>query len=222
MRTSVLNRATLVLVTRTTPPADRRLVELLFGGYHRRILSLLLLHPDESFYVREIGRLTAMPAGSLHRELTALAGAGLLTRRRAGNQIRYQANRACPVFDELAGIFRKTAGLADLLRDALAPLRASITAAFVFGSMARGKERPTSDVDVMVIGDITLAEVVEALAPASQQLRREVNPVAMTTEDFRAKRTKGDRFVTRVLREPKVLLLGEEHELGELVKDRAA
>src|SRR6266705_39472 len=98
-----------------------QLVELLFGTYRRRILSLLLLHPEQSFYVREIGRLTGVPAGSLHREVRALTEAGLLTRSAAGNQVRYQADRACPVFEELAGVFRKTAGLADVLREALEP-----------------------------------------------------------------------------------------------------
>jgi len=115
-----------------------RLVERLFGAYRRRILSLLLLHPEQSFYVREIGRLTGV--------------SGLLTRTSAGNQIRYQADRACPLFEELAGVFRRTAGLADVLREALEPLGPAVRLAFVFGSVAQGKERPTSDVDVMVVG----------------------------------------------------------------------
>ncbi len=118
-----------------------RLVELLFGTYRRQVLSLLLLHPDQSFYVREIGRLARVPAGSLHRELGALAEAGLLTRGASGNQVRYQADRSCPVFEELAGIFRKTAGLADVLRDSLEPLGQAVRIAFVFGSVAQGKER---------------------------------------------------------------------------------
>jgi DNA-binding transcriptional ArsR family regulator len=87
-----------------------RLVELLFGDYRRRILGLLLLHPEESFYMREIMRLAGVPSGSLHRELTALTEAGLLTRSESGNQVRYQADRSCPLFEELAGIFRKTTG----------------------------------------------------------------------------------------------------------------
>ena len=93
-----------------------QLVENLFGAYRRRILALLLLRADESFYVREIGRLSGVPAGSLHRELKLLADAGLLLRSVAGNQVRYQVDRACPIQEELAGIFRKTAGLADVLR----------------------------------------------------------------------------------------------------------
>jgi predicted nucleotidyltransferase len=199
-----------------------RLVELLFGAYRRQVLSLLLLHPDRSFYVREIGRLAGVPAGSLHRELGALAEAGLLTRGASGNQVRYQADRSCPVFEELAGIFRKTAGLADVLRDSLEPLGRAVRIAFVFGSVAQGRERATSDVDVMVIGRVPFVRVVEALAPAGERLRREVNPVAMTPDAFRSKLRRGDRFAARVMREPKIFLAGDARELGELAQDRAA
>src|SRR5690606_2739344 len=96
------------------------------GDYRRRVLALLLLHPEEGFYLREIERLTGVPAGSLHRELRALADAGLLVRSASGNQVRYQVDRACPIYEELAGIFRKTAGLVDVLREALAPLGAAV------------------------------------------------------------------------------------------------
>lgn len=115
---------------RSTSAASRpQLVEILFGAYRRQILGLLLLRPDETFYVREIARLTGVSAGSLHRELKLLTDAGLLLRTTAGNQVRYQADRTCPVFNELAGIFLKTAGLADVLRDVLAPLQKKISLA---------------------------------------------------------------------------------------------
>jgi predicted nucleotidyltransferase len=200
----------------------RRLVELLFGAYRRRILSLLLLHPEQSFYVREIGRLTGVPAGSLHREVSQLTEAGLLARSAAGNQVRYQADRSCPIYAELAGIFRKTAGLADVLREALSPLGKAVRIAFVFGSVAQGKERSTSDVDVMVVGSAKFERVVGALAPAGEQLRRDINPVVMAPEEFRAKLKARDRFVSRIMREPKIVLTGDVGELGEPAQDRAA
>ena len=78
------------------------LAETLFSDYRRRILALLLLRPDEHFHVREISRLTGVPAGSMHRELKLVTNAGLLLRHLAGNQVRYQANRDCPIFQELA------------------------------------------------------------------------------------------------------------------------
>jgi predicted nucleotidyltransferase len=202
--------------------ASPQLVELLFGAYRRRILALLLLHPDQSFYVREIARLTTVPAGSLHRELIALTAAGLLTRSSAGNQVRYQADRACPIYEELAGIFRKTAGLADVLREALQPLGRAVRLAFVFGSVAQGTERATSDVDLMVVGSASFPRVVEALAPATEKLCREVNPVVMTPDAFRTKLKARDRFVWRIAREPKIVLLGDDSELGQSAQDRAA
>ena len=199
-----------------------QLVEILFGAYRRQLLALLLLRPDESFYVREIGRLTGVPAGSLHRELKLLSDAGLLLRSVTGNQVRYQVDRACPIQEELAGIFRKTAGLADVLREALAPIAGKIRLAFIFGSVAQGKERATSDVDVVVVGSASFAAVVEALSRAGERLRRDVNPVVMTKGAFEAKLTGRDRFVARVAREPKIYLLGDAGEFAELAENRAA
>jgi len=197
-------------------------VETLFGAYRRRILALLLLHAADSFYIREIARLTGIPAGSLHRELVTLAGAGLLARSASGNQVRYQAEVSHPLFEDLAAIFRKTTGLADVLRDALAPLADRIDLALVFGSVAQGQERGDSDVDLLVVGPVLFEAVVEAVQPASQTLRREVNPVVMHRDEFQAKRQRGDRFVTRVLSKPFLLLLGSPDESGEPGPDRPA
>ena len=203
-------------------PQAPQLVGVLFGAYRRQILALLLLRADENFHVREIGRLTGVPAGSLHRELKLLSDAGLLQRSVVGNQVRYQVDRACPLHEELAGIFRKTAGLADVLRDALAPIAGKIRLAFIFGSVAQGKERSNSDVDVLVVGAVSFAAVVAALSRAGERLRREVNPVVMTTAAFEAKLAKRDRFAARVAREPKIFLLGYAGEFAELAETRAA
>lgn len=217
---SVLKRTTLVLNMRTHDRA--RPVEVLFGKYRLRALSLLLLHPEESFYVREIARLTGTSAGSLHRELKTLTEVGVLMRTELGNQVRYQADRSCPIFEDLAAIARKTTGLADVLREALVPLATDIDLAFVFGSVAQGVERTVSDVDVLVIGDASFAAVVAALNDTSEQLRREANPVVMTTGEFVAKYRSGDRFVTRIVSEPKLFFIGDADEFGELVENRPA
>ncbi len=191
------------------------LAETLFSDYRRRVLALLLLRPDEHFHVREISRLTAVPAGSLHRELKLLADAGLLARHAAGNQVRYQANRDCPIFIELAGIFRKTSGLADIIRTALLPLSDKVKAAFVFGSVAKGEERASSDVDVCVVGSVTFTEVVLALADMRQKLGREINPVVMPHKQYISKLDAGEQFITRIMDEPKLFLIGNEHDLGK-------
>jgi predicted nucleotidyltransferase len=217
----VLNTATIVLKMRSKRGGPQ-LINVLFGDYRRRILSLLLLHPDESFYVREIARLTDVPAGSLHRELKLLSSAGLLQRSVTGNQVRYRIDRACPIQEELAAIFRKTAGLADVLREALAPLARKTRVALIFGSVAQGKETAASDIDVLVVGTPSFASVVEALSPAGKRLRREVNPVVMTKAAFAKKLADGDRFIGRVAREPKIFLLGDAREFGELAANRAA
>jgi predicted nucleotidyltransferase len=199
-----------------------RPIDLMFSSYQRRILALLLLRPHETFHVREISRLTGTPAGSLHRELKTLAEAGLLTREPLGNQVRYRADPSSPIFPELAEIFRKTVGLADVLRDCLSPLLAKMEFAFVFGSLARGEERATSDVDVFILGDISFAKVVEAFMPLQSRLGREVNPVLMSTTEFRIKVTERDRFVSRVLKEQKLFVIGTEDDFKRLIENRSA
>jgi predicted nucleotidyltransferase len=199
-----------------------QLVEILFGVYRRQILSLLLLRPEETFYVREIARLTGVSVGSLHRELKLLTDSGLLARTSLGNQVRYQADRACPIFAELAGIFRKTAGRADVLRDALATLGDKIEFAFIFGSVAQGKERTTSDIDLLVVGNVSFVDVVEACHKAQKRLSRDINPVVMTKAALWSKYRSGDRFVLRLSKEPKIFLVGDGSELGKLAEDRAA
>lgn len=189
-------------------------VDLLFGAYRRQVLGLLLLRPEDSLHVREISRLTGVPAGSLHRELRALTDAGLLLREPAGNQVRYRANRASPIYPELAELFRKTAGLVDLLRDALSPLAHRIKAAFVFGSMAQGAETATSDVDLFVIGKVKFADVVGALLPLRRRLGREINPVVMSEADFAAQRKRKDRFLKTVQGEAKLFVIGAADDLG--------
>ena len=160
---------------------------VLFPGYRRRVLGLLLLQPDESLHGREIARRTGLPAGTLTRELRRLASVGLLTQERRGNQTLYRANHASPVFAELAGILRKTSGLADVVAEALAPLSDDINVAFIFGSVARGAESAGSDVDILIIGSVDFGAVVDALHPAQQQLAREINPKVFSVREWNAK-----------------------------------
>lgn len=193
--------------------------ETLFNTYHRRILAVLLLRPEQNFYVRELARLAEIPPGSLHRELKVLAESGLLLREPVGNQVRYRANRDCPVFEELAGFFRKTMGLVDVLREALVPLASQIDVAFVFGSVAQGKERFTSDIDVFVIGTVSFVEVVQAFAQTHERLGREINSIVIPKKNFMSKYANGDRFVERVIKEPKLFIVGADNDLGKLIKD---
>jgi predicted nucleotidyltransferase len=194
-------------------------IEFMFSPYRRQLLARLLLRPDEQFHVRELGRMTGISAGSLHRELKAMAESGLLVREKIGNQVFYRADTHCAIYEELAAIFRKTLGLASLLNNALSRIAGRIQVAFVFGSMASGQQNAGSDIDVCVLGDVSLLEVVKALSPVQETLGREMNPVVMTTKNFAEQSAKQDRFVTRVASEPKVFVVGDEDELVKLVED---
>ena len=195
---------------------------LFFGTYRRQVLALLLLHPDESFHLREIARMTGTQPGTLNRELTQLSEAGVLTRERVGNLVRYRANTICPIYDELRAILKKTAGAADVLREALAPLDGKVSVAFVYGSVASGKERRSSDIDLMVVGTATFEEVVTALHSSQLQLRREVNPNVLGIDEFRRKAREKGSFLARVLAEPKLFVIGAPNDLGKLGAGRKA
>ena len=198
------------------------LAHLLFGAYRRDVLGLLLLHPSESYHVREIARMTGRPANTLYRELAMLAEAGLLVRRAQGNQVHYRANPDSPTYEELRGILKKTTGIADVLRKALARLAGRIELAFVYGSIASGKEGARSDVDVLLFGDVKFADAIHALGPAEKALRREINSHVYGVREFRAKLAGKDPFFLRVLEGPKIPLIGKLHDLEKSRGHRAA
>ena len=192
----------------------KSLISHLLGDTRTAILAVLLLRPDEPQHVRELARLTGVSPGTLHRELTALESLGVLRRNAVGRQVFFAANRECPVFEELAGLVRKTAGLVDVVRNALLPHAARIGAAFIYGSVAAGTETSRSDVDVMILGGLPFAEAVKALAPAQVSLRREVNPTVMKSAEFLRKRRAKDSFVSAVWKAPRLWVIGSDHELG--------
>lgn len=191
------------------------LATILFPAYRRRVLGLLLLRPEEALHGREIARRTGLPAGTLTRELKRLTDVGLLKREKRGNQQVYSADTSCPVFNEVSGILRKTSGLADVLAQALAPAAKQLRAAFVFGSMAQGREIGASDVDLFLIGDIGFAEAVDLLYPAQAVLGREVNVKVFTPAEFSAKAA-AVPFLRDVLAKPKIFVMGNDHDLAEL------
>ena len=178
----------------------------LFGKAQQAVLGPLFGRPDESFYLREIVRVARVGQGAVQRELRRLAGAGIIERTPRGRHVFCQANPRSPIFAKLIGLMAKTAGVCDVLRSTLVPLQDRIVAAFVFGSFASGGPRRASDVDVLVVGDATFAEVVAALGPAQEKLSREVNPAVYPPAEFREKLAAGHHFVTSVVNGPKVFL----------------
>lgn len=193
----------------------QNLSDILFSGYRRQVLGLLLLHPEMQCHVREIARLTGTAAGTLHKELARLARVGLLRRSAQGKQVYYAANRDCPIFEELASILRKTSGLADVLAQALAPIAEQIEFALVYGSIAKGSEQAGSDVDVLVVGEPGFAEVVRLLHPVQVTLGREINPKIYSRDEWNRKLHSNDPFVRDVLNNPKIFLVGSEGDIAE-------
>ena len=191
------------------------LSSLLFSEYRKRILGLLLLNPNASYHVRELARLTNTAAGTLHKELTKLTVGGILQSKKVGNQVHYSADLACPIYEELASILRKTSGLADVLVEALINVKDQISIAFIFGSVARGEQQSSSDVDVMIIGSLGFGDVIQLLHPAQAILQREINPVVYSIEEFQRRVKNNDSFVNEVLAKPKLFIIGSENELRQ-------
>ena len=188
----------------------------LFSKSRLAILCLLYLNADRRFYLRQIVNSTSLGMGAVQRELKLLSEAGFLLREPEGRQVYYRANRDCPIFEELQAILVKTAGLADVLRDRLGLLADRCRVAFVYGSFAQGLDNSESDVDVMVIGDVTFAAVSDALGDLQTDLRREVNPTVYSVPEFRKKTS--TPFIASIIRKPKVFLIGDEDELARLAR----
>lgn len=202
--------------TNAAPAGNDRLAAVLFGKSMRSILALLFGRPERRFYVREIARAAGASPSSLQRELAALTEAGALTRSEDGRQVYYQANPDCPIFDELKGIALKTFGIADVLKNVLAPYASRIRLAFVYGSVAKGAAAARSDVDLLWVGDLMPSEPVLALARAEKRLARKVSVVAYPENEFAALSAQEGSFLAAVLKGPVLWLIGNRHTLDEL------
>jgi predicted nucleotidyltransferase len=185
-------------------------------------LALLYGHPDEAYYLRQLVRSAGLGLGAVQREVKRLAEAGIIRRTVRGRQVYYQANPECPLFEELKSLAVKTAGVADILRDGLSSLAGRINVAFIYGSVARFKQRSVSDVDLMVIGDVSFGEVVSALKAAQESLQREINPTVYSPTEFKSKLRARHHFLSSVLRNEKVFVIGDEHELARMGPIRVA
>ena len=186
------------------------------------ILGLLFTHADEAFYVRDVARRTKMSVGAVQRELGTLSDAGIVTRSQRGNHIYYQANPACPVFEELRGLVVKTCGVVDVLSAALLPVADGIEVALVYGSMATGTARSNSDVDLLVIGEVPFGKVVSLVAGAQSELGREINPIVFSAEETRTKLAAGNHFLRSVMDGEHLYVVGDSDELRRLIEERLA
>ena len=209
----VLIMSTIVLAMST---ASSSVGDLLFGQTRGRILAILYGKPEVSFFVRQIARLIEGSPGTVQRELLTLAGAGLILRDDHENQVFYRANRLHPVFEDLHSLLAKTAGVFHLLGDALAPLADDIEFAFVYGSFARGEETSSSDIDLMVVGEVTLDRLLERLHPVEHVLKRPINPTVYARAELRRKIHSQNHFLKAIQSAPLHFLIGQEHEFREI------
>lgn len=192
------------------------LTTALFGKARRRVLGLLFANPGQDFSVNDVLRAAGMGSGAIQRELQRLSAAGLVTVASQGNQRRYQANPATPIYAELRGIAVKTFGLADVIVAALQPVADCITCAFIYGSVAKGTDTAASDIDVLFIAQsLDYTELLGPLADIEQQLGRPVHPTILKPNELRRKLREDSAFVVRALDGPKIFLIGTQDELEQ-------
>lgn len=200
---------------KTTAASPRSLSDALLPGTKQRVLGILYGQLDRSFYANELIHLAASGPGAVQRELAALTSSGLVTVRTVGNQKHYQANAESPIFNELRFIIQKTVGLAEPLREALQMMSGRITAAFVYGSVAKKTDTAGSDIDLMVISDeISYGELVTALEEVSDTLGRPVNSTILSWDEFRQRIAKQESFLIRAMEQPRIWLVGESNDLS--------
>ena len=195
---------------------NNALGSVLFGKTRRAVLSLLFSHPDRSFYLRQIVRTANTGSGAVQREISQLTSAGIIQKTISGKQVYYQVDRNCPIHDELKGLIIKTSAIGDTLRTGIFLIKDQIKVAFVFGSAARGDFQSQSDIDLMVIGDVSFEQISTVLMPVQDQLKREINPNVYPVSEFKRKLAKGHHFLSSILSEKKFFLIGNENELRRL------
>ena len=189
--------------------------DALFTGTQQRVLALIFGQPNRSFYATELIGLAKAGSGAVQRELAKLSQSGLVTVKMVGSQKHYQANVNSPIYAELHAITQKTVGLAEPLRDALAPLARKIRAAFVYGSVAKRLDTASSDIDVMLLSDeLSYGDVFSVLEEVGVRLGRTINPTILSQHEFNERLKRKEAFLTRVLAQPKIWLVGGEDDLS--------
>jgi predicted nucleotidyltransferase len=195
------------------PAAPTSLADALFTTTQQRVLALLFGQPNRSFYASELIERTGSGSGAVQRELKRLASSGLVTVKRIGNQTHYQANPDSPVFEELRSLVKKTVALAEPIRAALAPLADHIELALLYGSVVKGTDTATSDIDILIVADeVTLEDIYSALAPVEADLDRKISPNLYTPQEFADRKASNNPFLTRVISGEHLVLIGDEHE----------
>lgn len=191
--------------------------DALFTKTQQKVIGLLFQRPDRTFYLNEIVRLAGIGKGTVKRELEKMTAAKLLTVKHIGNQKHYQANSAAPVYNELIAITRKTFGIADVIRQTLEPIKESIEFAFIYGSIAKATDTAKSDIDLMIIGkNLAYANIMNLLIFVEKELQRTINPSIYSLSDFNNKLQQGNSFLTRILQQEKIIIMGSENVIRKI------
>ncbi|MDK1082250.1 MAG: nucleotidyltransferase domain-containing protein [Anaerolineae bacterium] len=194
-----------------------KLADALLTKTQQKVLQLLYGRPDRSFYTKEILRSTGMGVHTIKRELDRMEAAGILTKSKIGNQKHFQANPDCPLYEELVSIVKKTVGVADVLRDVLAPVAGDIIVAFVYGSIAKGSERAESDIDLMIVANaLNYTDLMGLLIPAQEKLKRPISPTIYTQTELEKKLQQGNNFLKKVLAQEKIPIIGDLNDIGKV------
>ncbi len=192
----------------------KNLLDALFPRTRQNILAALLLSPERRWYLSDLAQHLKVSPSSLQRELASLAEAEVVCREADGKRVYFWANPEFPLLPDLQSIFAKTVGLADRLRETLAPFGDEIEAAFVFGSVARRERTAQSDVDVLIVGSVAMTKLALPLRDLERTLQLPINVTHYTASEFQDKRRQGNHFLNTVLQEQKIFLKGSEHELA--------
>jgi len=196
------------------------MLEKLFSSKARiAVLKLFLFNPEDSFYLREISSRADIPIRGVQREVKKLKEIGLLDESVSGNRVYYRANRKSPIFEDLKRIFFKTEGIVKALKESFSD-KHKITFAFIYGSYAKGEETTASDIDLMVLGDVSAREISKILSGVKENLQREINFVVIGMREFIKRINEDDNFLNQVMKEPKIMILGSEDELKRVIETR--
>ena len=191
------------------------MLDALMPRVRQKLLAATILHPEKSWYLRELAKFLNMTPSSIQNDLVSLNKTGILNKTASGNRVYFSANQDCPIFTELKTMLLKTVGLVDILKNCLKPLSKKTAVAFVYGSVAAGTESSESDIDLFIVGSVKLAEVATRIRTAEHQLHRSVNPIVLTETEVKTKLNGKNHFIETVRQAEKLFLLGEHSELGK-------
>lgn len=191
------------------------LSDALFNKTKQKVLGIMFVQPDRELHMREIARMSKVTVSSIQRELELLTKAGILLSSKQGNQTIFKANKQCPIYDELLGFARKTFGISGLIKQALADVE-GIKVAFIYGSVAKGEEKSLSDVDVLLIGDVNYSDAMNSILGVEGKIGRPINAKVFREDEVKTKLAENSSFLTEVLKNKKLFLMGNQNDLEKL------